>query len=1032
MAHASSSSFCMQYFVFICCFVSSITFVVGAGNETDRLALLDFKAKITHDPLGFLSSWNDSIHFCRWQGVTCGRKHHERVTKLDVQSQNLGGSISPQVGNLSFLRELTLLNNSFIHIIPPEVGRLRRLQILALGNNSISGQIPRNISGCANLFYIRVHYNQLFGEIPAELSTLSKLRRLSLYNNNLIGSIPPSFGNLSSLEVLDAAYNNLGGSIPESFGELTKLILFSLGSNRFAGTVPPSIFNLSSIIVFDVGENKLHGSLPWDMGITLPNLQHFHIFENQFSGSIPVSIANASYLYGLYIDSNKLTGKVPSVEMLYRLEAFSIHSNLFGHGGGNDLGFLCSLTNATDLRILSTNNNNLGGVLPNCISNFSTTLSLLGLGENRISGSIPRGLGNLINLETLGIGKNTISGSIPSEISYLGKLRILDLYENNLSGNIPASLGNLTLLINLYLGMNNLHGAIPPSLAKCQNLFELVLSRNKLSGIIPPQVMGLISFSLISVHLSANQFTGILPMEIGNSKNLERLDISENKLFGEIPASLGGCVKLEVLDMRKNFFQGPIPSSLESLRGIELLDLSNNNLSGEIPKFLERLNLLEKLDLSYNHFEGEVPTKGVFSNASATSVKGNGELCGGITEFQLPKCKFKKSQKGQKLSRTLKLIISLLAALLGIALVLLCLLFSLRKKRKENPSRNSENSLLNVSYQSLLKATNGFSSANLIGVGSFGSVYKGVLDQDSRTIAVKVLNLLRHGASRSFIAECEALRNIRHRNLVKVLSACSSVDFQGHDFKALVYEFMVNGNLDEWLHPNPKTNDDEALERPQSLSLLQRLNIAIDVANALEYLHHHCDKPIVHCDLKPGNVLLDEEMTAHVGDFGLARFLIERAQDCSTDQTSSIGVRGTVGYAPPEYGMGNEVSTYGDVYSYGILLLEMFTGKRPTDDMFKDSFMLHEFVKAALPERLVDVIDPVLLWEREDQHGETRTNETPNYIQSQITISSKIRECLSLILGIGVACSMEFPRERMNIKDVLKELHSIREKTSRN
>jgi serine/threonine protein kinase len=276
---------------------------------------------------------------------------------------------------------------------------------------------------------------------------------------------------------------------------------------------------------------------------------------------------------------------------------------------------------------------------------------------------------------------------------------------------------------------------------------------------------------------------------------------------------------------------------------------------------------------------------------------GNGELCGGIPKFQLPKCKYEKSKK-RKLTLTLKLIISIFFGLLGVTLVFsILLLFSLRKKRKENTSSDSGNLLLNLSYQSLLNATQGFSSTNLIGVGSFGSVYKGILDQGRHTVAIKVLNLSRHGASKSFKAECEALRNIRHRNLVKVLTSCSGIDYQGHDFKALVMEFMGNGSLDEWLHPTPRIN--ETLEEQRSLSLLQRLNIAIDVANALDYLHHHCQTPIVHCDLKPSNVLLDDEMIGHVGDFGLARFLYDATQDSSIDQSSSIGVRGTVGYTPP-------------------------------------------------------------------------------------------------------------------------------------
>ena len=190
--------------------------------------------------------------------------------------------------------------------------------------------------------------------------------------------------------------------------------------------------------------------------------------------------------------------------------------------------------------------------------------------------------------------------------------------------------------------------------------------------------------------------------------------------------------------------------------------------------------------------------------------------------------------------------------------------------------------------------------SNLIGVGSFGSMYKGILDNDKCKVAVKVFNLLHHGATKSFIAECEALRNTRHQNLVKVLITCSSVDYQGQDFKALVYEFMTNGNLDEWLHPISRTN--EVPEKQKNLNLLQRLNIAIDIANTLEYLHHHWNTPIVHCDLKPSNVLLDDEMIGHVSDFGLAKFLREATQEHFTNQSSSFGLRGTIGYAlPGEY-----------------------------------------------------------------------------------------------------------------------------------
>ncbi|PRQ58114.1 putative protein kinase RLK-Pelle-LRR-XII-1 family [Rosa chinensis] len=612
------------------------------------------------------------------------------------------------------------------------------------------------------------------------------------------------------------------------------------------------------------------------------------------------------------------------------------------------------------------------------------------------------------------MSRNSFTGSIPTDIGQLSGLERLFLNNNQLSGSIPSSFGNLTLLTLLQLQENNLQSSIPSSLGKCHWLNELVLSGNNLNGKIPPQVIGLSSLSTV-LALNRNQFTGSLPMEIGKLKNLGQLDVSDNLLSGELPSSLSNCESLEVLHLQGNFFLGPIPSSMNELRGIRDLDLSRNNLLGEIPQFLEDLNL-EYLNLSFNQFWGAVPTGGVFKNASATSVAGNARLCGGMASLRLPLCKLNES-KGEALSRRMKLMISLVSGFSLLGLVVLSL-FLLGKKKKETNLSTLGNSVLQVSYATLLRATDGFSSANLIGVGAFGSVYKGILADERVVVAVKVLNMLHQGAAKSFMAECEALRNIRHRNLVKILTACSSIDFGGNDFKALVYEVMDNGSLEEWLHPSTGTG--EATEAPKILSLIQRLNIAIDVASALDYLHNHCETPIVHCDLKPSNVLMDGDLTGHVSDFGLSRFLSEPTMSVSGNQSSSIGIRGSVGYAAPEYGMGSEVSTYGDVYSFGIVLLEMFTGKRPTDHMFSDSLNLHNYVKTALPELVSEISESLVL-----QEG--TTNVTEAHRHSRLTVTAqKIEECLTLILGIGIACSVESPTNRKDISDVASELQSIR------
>ncbi|PRQ55525.1 putative protein kinase RLK-Pelle-LRR-XII-1 family [Rosa chinensis] len=965
------------------------------GNETDRLALLAIKAQIKHDPNQVTSSWNESLHFCLWHGITCSQRHRQRVTKLELRSLALGGSISPHIGNLSFLRVLNLENNSFTHQIPPQIGHLNRLQVLLLKENSLTGTIPANISNCFKLITLHLGENNLVGKISPKLSSLSKLQIFSLQYNNLTGEIPPSLGNLSSMEKFGLGPNYLEGSIPSSLCQLKKVTFFSLAVNRLSGIIPSCIYNLSGIVVFQVLLNQIQGSLPSNLNHAFPNLQDFAISNNQFTGAIPSSISNATNLVNFQCAYNKLTGNVPNLRNLHNLVLFNVDFNNLGSGKLGDMSFVSDLINATRLARLEYGYNKFGGTFPTSIFNLSTNLKTLVIGGNYLHGSIPTGLGNLVNLLVLSLEENNFIGSIPADIGKVLRLGLAFFYSNKLSGSIPSSLGNLTMLNSLYLDENNLNGSIPSSLGECHGLQDLDLSENSLEGKIPQQLLnGLLSLS-ISLNLSTNQFTGSLPVEIGKLKALGKLDISNNMLSGELPSSLGSCQSLEVLHLQGNFFNGFIPSSMKELRGIQDLDLSRNNFSGDIPQFFEGFRNLENLNLSFNQFWGAVPIDGVFKNASATSVAGNTRLCGGIANFRLPVCK----SHGGGLSREMKLMISLVSGftLLGLAMVLS--FFLLCKKMKETKLSTLENSILQVSYATLLKATDGFSSSNLIGVGAFGSVYKGIL-VDDRVVAVKVLNMLHQGASKSFMAECKALRNIRHRNLVKILTVCSSNDFSGNDFRALVYEFMDNGSLDEWLHPS--TRNEEVIEAPKSLSLVQRLNIAIE---------------FIVISSQVINVLLDNDLTGHVSDFGLSRFLSEPTNNVSINQSSSIGIKGSVGYAAPEYGMGSGVSTYGDVYSFGILLLEMFTGKRPTDPMFSDGLNLHYFVKTALPEGVADIADLLVLQGRNINVEEAHT---------QSMREQKIDGYLTSIFEIGIACSVESPTNRKDISDVASELHTIR------
>ncbi|KAM7469524.1 hypothetical protein LguiA_007707 [Lonicera macranthoides] len=955
------------------------------SNQTDQLALLEFKHQIANNPV--FNSWNTSLHFCKWEGVECGHRHH-RVIGLNLTDQNMFGTISPHIGNLSFLRFIILRKNHFHGEIPQQIGYLYRLRFLSLTNNTLGGPLPVNLSRCFNFREIYLGGNHLVGMIPVELGSLKKLSRLELRSNNLTGLIPTSFGNLSSLTLISLTENNIMGTIPSELGQLTNLVFITLDVNNLTGTIPSSLFNTSTITVFGMAINHLTGTLPANIGLTLPNLQIFTFGQNNFHGEIPGSFSNASHLQILDLDTNMLTGQVPAnLGSLQNLQRFNIDVNLLGNNATDNLSFITSLSNCSNLKILALDFNNFGGEIPSSIGNLSVQLELLALGHNHISGIIPAAIESLANLYALQLTDNLLSGPISSSLGKLRNLQMLVLDGNKLRGQIPSSLGNITQLVVLDLSDNKLEGNIPASIGNCKKLNLLDLSQNNLIGPIPDNVVSIFSLS-ISLNLSRNSLSGSLPVEVGRLKSLNALDASNNKFTGSIPETIAACLSLEYLYIQGNFLQGIIPSALAALKGICKLDLSRNNLSGEIPEDIEKLPYLQYLNLSFNELEGEVPKKGAFGNASAISILGNSKLCGGIEELKLPSCRINVKKPRRHLTFKLVIIASG-AALLFVLIIISIFLRSprRRKARKDSASFHSTlKSLLRISYHELYRATAGFSPQNLIGSGSFGSVYKGKMNpREEKLVAVKVLNLQKSGASKSFVTECKALRNIRHRNLVKILTYCSSIDFKGNEFKALVYEFMANGSLD------------------------------------------------------PSNILLDNDLTGHVGDFGLARLLSNSADTFAQAQSSSMGIKGSIGYAAPEYGMGGAASKCGDVYSYGVLLLEMFIGRRPMDDMFKDGLNLHSYIKMALQEQGMHIVDQTLL--AIEEPGETEAaiveeeREAVNEIEvEQYTInteslfhgSEKLQKCIIAVLEIGLACSAESPKQRMGMNDILRELHQIK------
>ncbi|KAH9328946.1 hypothetical protein KI387_001054, partial [Taxus chinensis] len=898
--------------LFLCALLLPLPAHSSPSYSSDQHALLSFKHSLSS--ANSLSDWSHNVSACNWTSVTCSHRR-QRVVSLNLTGVSLtASSISPFLSNLSFLRILDLSDNSFHGHIPPQLGSLFRLRILQLS------------------------YNHLSGTIPSQLGLLPNLKKLLLGYNQLTGTIPSSLGNQSSLNL-------------EQFG---------LGGNELKGTIPSSIGNLSSLNGLDFADNKLHGRIPVELGM-LTQLNWLTLWRNQLTGHIPSSLSNCTLLQVLDLSKNQLSGTVPSE--FGKLLHFQ-RLNLWGNhlvSGSSGLSILTTLTNCSYLEDINFAENYLTGILPSSVSQLSKVLSKLLLAKNKIEGKIPSGIGNLTRLTALDLQDNRFNGTIPSTLSQLPNLErlfmdqnnlcgtisenfgqakrlgMLSLSENMLSEKIPESLGNLPQLRDLYLNHNQLSGEIPASLGRCITLEVVDLSYNKLTGSIPPEVAGLPNLQFY-FDLSNNLLKGSL-LAMSKMVMVQAIDVSFNQFSGEIPAELSSCINLQYLNLSWNSFDGPIPASLTHLKNLQVIDLSKNNLSSSIPMAFKDMKMLQHINFSSNRLTGEVPREGVFATIDESAIMGNIGLCG--TWIHLQPC---SHSKHEQFSVSKKVMIPLVIGISVFIMSILLLLYSYRKRHTSQKTLTLNVAPTIISYEELVEATGGFMETNLLGVGNFGSVYKGIL-KNGTNIAVKVLNLQDEIVHQSFVKECSVLKRVKHRNMIKIISTCSNLNF-----KALVLPFMSNGNLEKWLYPQG--------EEECRLNLNDRLRIAIEIAHGITYLHHHCFVQVIHCDLKPNNVLLGDDMTPYITDFGIAKLLFGNSMD---SLTSTNALKGSIGYIAPEYGMGGSISAKGDVYSYGILLLELLIRRRPTNGMFVEGTNLQNWVGMKFPDKIIEVVDNNLL-----------------------------------------------------------------------
>ncbi|XP_020575152.1 receptor-like protein kinase HSL1 [Phalaenopsis equestris] len=949
---------------------------LASSLNQEGLYLLEAKRGLS-DPDSALANWNSrDATPCNWTGILCSSS--SSVTSLNLANLNLAGPFPSSLcslPNLSFislslnyinsslpsssllpctsLTHLDLSQNLLVGVLPDSLPSLPSLLYLDLSGNNFSGAIPSSFSLFPSLQVLSLTGNLLNATIPSLLGNLLSLRQLNLsYNPFAAGVIPSSFSNLTNLEKLWLAGCNLVGSIPPGLGGLSKLTNFDLSNNFLTDVIPESLSGLASVVQIELYNNSLSGHLPVGLS-NLTNLRRMDASMNHLSGSIPDDIFFIPNLENLHLYQNQLTGSIPPTAALA--------SKLY------------------ELRLFE---NQLSGALPASLGAHSP-LMFVDLSENQLTGDIPRGICEGGVLQELLLIDNDFTGSLPADLGRCRNLNRVRLSNNRLSGDVPSRMWGLPHIWILELSNNSFTGGITPEIAGAANLSKLLIDRNHFTGNIPAEIGSL--FKLYEFSAGDNRLTGPLPESLGKLTELGQLDLHNNLLSGELVTAIQSSTKLTLLNLANNEFTGRIPPELGNLPVLNYLDLSGNSLTGGIPFQLQNLKL-NQFNLSDNQLSGSIPP--LFHNeAYKTSFLGNPGLC--WDQSGLCASSNNSSQNRTKYLWLLRSIFILMAIVLisGIALFY-C---KYRQIKKANKGQEKSSKWILTSFHKLgfseYEILDSLDEDNVIGSGASGKVYKVVLS-NGEAVAVKKLfrNTKMNGESHdqasddAFEAEVATLGKIRHKNIVKLWCCCAH-----KDCKLLVYEFMTNGSLGDLLHGNKAS----VLDWPT------RYKIAVDAAEGLCYLHHDCVPAIVHRDVKSNNILLDAGLGAKVADFGVAKVV----EGVEKGPRSMSVIAGSCGYIAPEYAYTLRVNEKSDIYSFGVVILELVTGKLPVDPEFGEKDLV-KWVCSTV-----------------QQKGEDHV------IDSKLDLCYKAE--ITKVLHIGLLCTSSLPINRPTMRRVVKMLYEV-------